>query len=62
MSFKKNIEVVSSETTEGLRAKLLSIDSPYNITFQYHDGKFHVAWIRPDRPFSKMLKNKLKGK
>ncbi len=55
----RNIEFIKSQSPTGLRNKLRFISTPYGINTIYFDGKDHVAWITPDRPFSNKLRQML---
>lgn len=45
----QNIEVITSQSSRGLRNKLRFLSTPFGIVNIYFDGKEHVAYISPDR-------------
>lgn len=55
LSANNTIEVITAKSSRGLRNKLRFINGPFGIKQIYFDSKSgeHVAWINPDRPFTK---------
>lgn len=55
LSSHRNIEVIKSQSSRGLRNKLQFIKTPYGIIEIYFDGTDHCAWITPDRPLTRRM-------
>jgi len=61
LSTFKNVQVLSSQTAQGLQDILQQIQLPFAILSLYAQGNRHYAWINPSKPV-KVVKRKSKVK